>query len=168
MKKFAVGFNRVLCTLFVAVLLLSSVSLTVSAKVGQMYVSRVGGLRAHEKALGASPVIFKLSKGEKVEHLATANGWWQIKTASGQVGYVYRTYLKSVGNPIKKNAFYKVYKTSNLTVRKAPRSIADKLGTIKRGTSLQLKAKRGNWGFVKLKNNRSGWVQLKYLSYLRG
>ncbi|MEA4897398.1 SH3 domain-containing protein [Bacillota bacterium Meth-B3] len=151
-----------------ALVMLSLLPLPASAKVGQTYKSRVQGLRVHKAPSGDSEIIFKISQKQTVIHKATVKGWWKIKTADGKEGYVYRTYLKAAGNPIKKNAIYKVYKITNLTVRKAPRSIADKLGSIRRGTQVKLQNRRGDWGFVKLANGKGGWVQLKYLNYVRG
>ena len=168
MNEFLTKAKRMLCMVFVSVFLLSAVAAPASAKVGQTYQSRVQGLRVHQSPKGSSDIVFKLQKGQKVIHKSTSNGWWKIKTTDGQVGYVYRTYLKLFGNPIKKNAYYKVYKITNLAVRKAPRTAASKLGTVRRGASVQLKNKRGSWGYVKLSNGNTGWVQLKYLQYLRG
>lgn len=168
MKKIGAKAHRLLCATIVTVLLLTSFAVPALAKVGQTYQSRVAGLRVHKSASGKSEIVFKLSKGQKVIHKATTKGWWLIKTTDGNEGYVYRTYLKQAGKPIKKNAIYKVYKITNLAVRKAPRSAADKLGSIRRGTNVQLKNKRGNWGYVKLSNGNTGWVQLKYLQYVKG
>ncbi len=168
MKSFTAMAKRMLCAVLVALTLVSVFTVPAFAKVGQTYESRVQGLRAHAGPNGTSEIVFKLEKGEKVIHKATSKGWWFIKTKDGKEGYVYRTYLKATGNPIKKDALYKVYKITNLAVRKAPRSAADKLGTIRRGTTVQLKNKRGDWGYIKLSNGKQGWVQLKYLSYVSG
>ena len=168
MRGVCAKVRRALSAVLVALVMLSLLPLPVSAKVGQTYKSRVQGLRVHKAASGDSETIFKISQKQVVTHKATVKGWWKIKTADGREGYVYRTYLKAAGNPIKKNAIYKVYKITNLTVRKAPRSIADKLGSIRRGTQVKLQNRRGDWGLVKLANGKSGWVQLKYLNYVKG
>lgn len=166
--QFKSGFRRTVVALFVLALTFTAYASPALAKVGQTYASRVGGLRVHSKASGSSEVVGKLARGEKVIHRGTSKGWWRIETASGATGYVYRTYLKAVGQTWKKNAYYKVYKTSKATVRQGPRAQAAKAGTLKRGTTVQLVGKQGNWGQVKLSNGNRGWVQLKFLTYSRG
>ncbi len=161
------GIQRAVIAFFILTLTLTAWA-PAMAKVGQTYASRVNGLRVHRRPSGTSEVIGKLSKGEKVIHRGTSSGWWKVENASGHVGYVYRTYLKQITPTWKKNAYYRIYKTSRATVRKGPRSQAVKLGTIKRGTTVQLVAKQGNWGRVRLSNGNSGWVQLRFLTYSRG
>ena len=160
-------FKRAVCVVFLLVFTMTAAAVPASAKVGQTYVSRVQGLRVRRQP-GSTDVITKLKKGQKVIHKGTSSGWWLIKTEEGYTGYVYRTYLKSLAQKIVKNGFYRIYKANNVTVRKAPRSTADALGTLKRGTTVQLKAKSGDWGLVLTGAGNKGWVQLKYLQYLRG
>lgn len=162
------GFRRAAVALLVMVLTFTVYVSPALAKVGQTYVSRVGGLRVHKGPSGSTDVVGKLARGEKVIHRGTSKGWWRIENSDGDSGYVYRTYLKPVGQSWKKNAYYKVYKTSKATVRQGPRAQASKLGTVKRGTTVQLLAKQGNWGQVKLSNGNKGWVQLKFLTYSKG
>lgn len=161
-------FRRVAVAFFAMVLTFTACASPALAKVGQTYVSRVGGLRVHKSPSGSSAVVGKLARGEKVIHRGTSKGWWRIENSDGDSGYVYRTYLKPVGQTWKKNAYYKVYKTSKATVRQGPRAQASKLGTIKRGTTVQLVSKQGKWGQVKLSNGNKGWVQLKFLTYSKG
>lgn len=159
--------TRALAALFIMLLTFSSCA-PAFAKIGETYVSRVGGLRVHKSASGSSEVVGKLKKGERVIHRGTAKSWWKIETASGGTGFVYRSYLKAVEPTWKKGAYYEIAKTSRAVVRQGPRSQATKIGTIKKGTTVQLVAKQGNWGRIKLSNGNKGWVMLKFLSYQKG
>ena len=166
LMKFKRGIQRAVIAFFILTLTLTAWA-PAMAKVGQTYASRVSGLRVHKGPSGTSDVIGKLSKGEKVIHRGTSGGWWKVENANGAEGYVYRTYLQQVTPTWKKNAYYRVYKTSRATVRKGPRSQAGKLGTVKRGTTVQLVAKQGDWGKIKLSNGNTGWVQLRFLTFVR-
>lgn len=157
-------FRRIAAALFVLVLTLSACISPAFAKVGKTYASRVEGLRIHEKANGGSAQIGRLTRGQKVVHLASSKGWWKIQTADGKKGYVYNSYLKPVEPTWVKNGYYKVYKITKATLRSGPRSEAAKSGELKRGTIVRLLSKQGNWGKVKASSGKSGWVQLKYLT----
>lgn len=159
--------KRLLCVICILVLSMGIFATPAYAKVGETYASRVSGLRLHAKPDGQSEVVGRLHKGEKVVHKATSKTWWKVMAKDGTEGYVFRDYLKPLVQTIKKNAYYTVYKTSKLTVRNGPRASSDKLGTIKRGTVVRLGSKQGGWGLVKLSNGKKGWVQVKYLKYLR-
>ncbi|MDO4546970.1 MAG: SH3 domain-containing protein [Clostridia bacterium] len=153
----------------IAIMTMASVTPAL-AKVGDVYICRVNGLRVHAKANGSSDVIGKLNKGDKVVHKATKNGgWWKIQTVDGDhIGFAYRSYFKPAGNIVKKNAYYRVYKISKATVRSGPRAISDKVATVKRGTQVQLLGKKNNWAYVKGSNGSKGWIQMKYLKYVNG
>lgn len=161
-KKY--GIRRLTAVLVILMFLMAAFSPAL-AKVGRTYVSRVAGLRIRSKPVMYSPVIGKLSRGQKVIHRGSHRGWWLIETNKGFKGYVYHTYLKPAEPQWIRNANYRIYKTTRAVVRSGPRPEAEKLGTIKRGTVVKLKAKQGNWGKIRL-GVRSGWVQLKFLSFV--
>ena len=117
----AYRMKKALCVFCVALMVFAGTAISVSAKVGQVYVSRVNGLRVRRKP-GSTEVITKLSKGEKVIHKGTDSGWWKIKTKDGYTGYVYRTYLRAASQKLVKNGYYKIYKASRVTLRQAPRA----------------------------------------------
>jgi uncharacterized protein YgiM (DUF1202 family) len=163
MKK-KCGAQRLTAVLVVLMFLMTAFSPAL-AKVGRTYVSRVNGLRVRTRGMSGSPVIGKLHRGQKVIHRGSSKGWWLIETSKGLRGYVFRTYLKPVEPQWIRNANYRIYKTRRAVVRRGPRPAADKVGTIQRGTVVKLTGKQGNWGKIRV-GARSGWVQLKFLSFI--
>ncbi len=136
-----------------------------SAALNKVYVCKVQGL-ALRAGPGSIDYISKLDKGDKVLHVGTKNRWWRVKTKQGYVGFVKKANLTPTSRLIK-DAIYKVSKTSALKVYAAPRTQSKALGTVKRGTAVQLKTVRNDWSYVKLENGNSGWVRHKFLQFLR-
>lgn len=57
--------------------------------------SRVAGLRVHSAPGLGAPVVTSIAKGERVTVLARRNGWVEIRTSSGQVGWIKGSYTSS-------------------------------------------------------------------------
>lgn len=166
MKNLKQTGKRILCAVLLAVLL-AGTAVPVVAQRGMTYVCMTQGLRIRRAAKSGSVIIGKMNKGQKALHLSSKNGWWRVRVAGGVVGYVWPSYLRKAGSSIcRKNAFYKV--KSAATVRQAPRTVATKVGKLKKGKVVKLIGMQGSWGKVKAGGAKTGWVLLKKLAYYSG
>ena len=105
-----------------------------------------------------------LKKSTKVEIVAkSSNNWYKIKYKDGYA-YVYNTYVTLDKNDNKEVAYTATgTTTTNLTVRKSASTSSTKLGTLKKGTKVNIVAKTSSWYKIKYKD-RYAYVSSKYVT----
>ena len=105
-----------------------------------------------------------LKKSTKVEIVAkSSNNWYKIKYKDGYA-YVYNTYVTLDKNDNKEVAYTATgTTTTNLTVRKSASTSSTKLGTLKKGTKVNIVAKTSSWYKIKYKDGYA-YVSSKYVT----
>ncbi|MGI6173644.1 MAG: SH3 domain-containing protein [Christensenellales bacterium] len=158
--------RALLCALLLA-MLLTQTAAPAFAKVGKIYVVAVQGLRQRSSPKGGDlgNVLRSLKKGTKVVHLSSKGNWWRVRTAKGNVGYVFSKYLiasgASTGTGIKAGKTYKVT-ASALVVRRGPGTSYKRLGSLRRGQRVAVLAVNGAWARIS-RNGKVGYVAKRYL-----
>ncbi len=106
--------------------------------------------------------IGSLSRGQKVEILATmSNGWYQIKYNNG-VGYVSNTYInwsKDTSTVIRTG---EVINADTLNVRSGASTTHSKIGSLSRGQKVEILATHDGWHQIKY-GNGNGYVSATYI-----
>ena len=99
----------------------------------------------------------KLNEGDKVEYISESGSWIKVKY-NGTTGYVYGSYVSKTASTITK------YVTaSSLNVRSGPSTSSSILGSLSKGTSVQVISESNGWAKIKY-NGSTGYVSSKYLS----
>lgn len=164
-------FSRV-SRLFAAVLLVIALfaqtvpALAVSgstsmASKGSRYVVTVNGLHCRKGPGTSYAIADKFSKGTVLTYYGRSGGWWKVAADDGTKGYVDRQYLTPVATEKQGNYFVTA---SSLRIRKAPKTSAGVVGTVKKGTIVTISKLNGDWGYLSA-GATQGWIALKYLSH---
>ena len=103
-----------------------------------------------------SKASYQLTSGELVEVVDVANGWAQLSDGN----YVSAQYLMAVTTSDDGAATTMYVTCRTLNVRTGPSTSYSKVGTLSRGTSVEVVGTYGNW--AKLSNGY--YVSLSYLS----
>ena len=103
-----------------------------------------------------SKASYQLTSGELVEVVSVANGWAQLTDGN----YVSAQYLMEVTTSDDGSATTMYVTCRTLNVRTGPSTSYSKVGTLSRGTSVEVVGTYGNW--AKLSNGY--YVSLSYLS----
>ena len=103
-----------------------------------------------------SKASYQLTSGELVEVVSVANGWAQLTDGN----YVSAQYLMTVTTSDDGSATTMYVTCRTLNVRTGPSTSYSKVGTLSRGTSVEVVGTYGNW--AKLSNGY--YVSLSYLS----
>ena len=103
-------------------------------------------------------ILGRAKRGTKCTFVSMSKGWWLVRFSNGKKGYVDKQFLTPVS--VAKTGTYTV-KTA-LNVRVSPSVKAKKLGTLKKGTQVNLLKLNGDWAQIYYKG-KSGWVAVKYL-----
>ena len=103
-----------------------------------------------------SKASYQLTSGELVEVVSVANGWAQLSDGN----YVSAQYLMEVTTSDDGSATTMYVTCRTLNVRTGPSTSYSKVGTLSRGTSVEVVGTYGNW--AKLSNGY--YVSLSYLS----
>ncbi|USK59497.1 SH3 domain-containing protein [Peribacillus asahii] len=111
-------------------------------------------LNVREKASTSSKTIGTLKKGKIVPITKQQSSWSQIKYGS-KTGWISTKYINEIG-----------YVTSTtLKLYKSNSSNSTSLATLKKGTSVQIKATKGSWLQVYVSSTKkTGWVTKKNIS----
>ncbi|MGC4376784.1 SH3 domain-containing protein [Fictibacillus sp. Mic-4] len=118
--------------------------------------------------------IGALKKGEKVTILAEKSGWGQI-SYKGKKGWISLKYIQlESSKPIKESnpntssaAKPKpaMVTASSLNFRSGPGTAYKLIGTLKKGTVINVLKQQGSWSNVKTSSAQLGWVSTKYLTF---
>ena len=109
----------------------------------------------------SSSILGSLSKGTSVQVISESNGWAKIKY-NGSTGYVSNKYLSS-NSPTTESTTTKYVTASSLNVRSGPSTSSSILGSLSKGTSVQVISESNGWAKIKY-NGSTGYVSSKYLS----
>ena len=134
---------------------------TQTSKTG--YVYNAGTLNVRNGAGTSYTKIGSLSDGNKVEIVGESNGWYKIKYNNGY-GYVSKSYISS--NPPVNNNTTKtgIVNTASLNVRSGAGTSYSKIGSLSKGTKVEILDEKSGWYKVKLTNGTTGWVSGQYIS----
>lgn len=126
----------------------------------------IDGVSVRSTNSSSGKYLGSLYTGDKVEIVEkTSKGWYKIKYKEGYA-YVTTSYIKLDGTTTKVNVLNtgKVYNTNSLTVRKTSSSTSTKLGTLKKGSKVEIVDVTYN-GIYKIKyKNSYGYVDGKYIN----
>ena len=103
--------------------------------------------------------ICKLNKGDKVEYIGVSGSWIKVKF-EGKTGYVYGSY---VGEYTSTSLSIKYVTASSLNVRKGASTSYSVIGTLSKGTKVEVISTSNGWSKIKY-NGSVGYVSSKYLS----
>ena len=110
--------------------------------------------------------IGTLTKGTKVSVISENNGWSKI-TYNGKDAYVSSSYLDNVdvNNPIQPEdkVETKEVNTSSLNVRSGPGTNYSKIGTLAKGSKVDVLSESNGWSKINY-NGKEGYVSSQYLS----
>ena len=159
--------KKIVTIVLILAMLLLSVS-TAFAKVGNIYVVKGAGLHLRTKPRGgesnADNIIASLRKGSKVVHLSSKGNWWKVRTASGEVGWVFNAYLRASDSSLTSSDADRYHvKCSCLNVRASATTKSKKIGTLKKGTAVNVIAVKNGWGKIKNSEGKIGYIKMKYV-----
>ncbi len=109
--------------------------------------------------------IGTLTKGTKVEIVESKNGWYKIKYKTGY-GYISASYI-TINNTQVKPPTVSVIKTgvvntSSLNVRSGYGSSYSKIGTLTKGTKVEIVESKNGWYKIKYKTGY-GYISAEYI-----
>jgi cell wall-associated NlpC family hydrolase/uncharacterized protein YgiM (DUF1202 family) len=142
--------------------------------------SRVSGLRVHTAPSRSAGVVTTLAQGQRVSVISRSDGWTQVRTSSGQVGWIYAAYTTASVSSANRTSV--ATRTANRTattrissrrpvltagvrVHAAPGLSARVVTLAAAGTHVAILGRSGAWALVRLPSGRTGYV---YALYLRG
>ncbi|GAA3650300.1 C40 family peptidase [Asaccharospora irregularis] len=154
----------------VAAISLSALGLGISAD--ESYAQEVGTITASALNVrtGAGTNYSKITtiyKGDKVEILSSANGWYNIRLSNGKTGWASDDYIAkgeiSTSSLEISQGKAKVT-SSSLNIRKGPSTSYSKVGSLSNGQVVDILEKSGSWSKIKTSNGLIGWVSSTYLT----
>lgn len=151
--------SLLLCVMLVAsMLIVPTTAYAASGKVVKLLKVTADGARVRKGPGSSYDVITSVKKGGRVFYLGkTVNSFCYVRTSNGDVGYMYRGFLKSYGAVSRNQVYYcKVKKT---TVYKRNGKSLKKIGTLYRNQHVIVYEVRGNWAYIKSLSGRSGYVK---------
>ncbi len=127
-------------------------------------------LNVRSSASTSASIVTNLSRGSKVTVVKESGSWSQIKTASGQTGWVASQYLQAgsgsstptsnSGSTTSKSA---VVNASSLNVRSSASTSASVVTNLSRGSKVTVVKESGSWSQIKTASGQTGWVASQYL-----
>jgi cell wall-associated NlpC family hydrolase len=154
----------------VAAIGLSALSLSISAN--ESYAQEIGTITASALNVrtGAGTNYSKITtvyKGDKVEILSSANGWYNIRLSNEQTGWASGDYIVK-GDSSNSNTQVSQGKAkvtaSSLNVRTGPSTSYSKVGSLSNGQIVDILEKSGTWSKIKTSGGLIGWVSSEYLT----
>jgi len=135
---------------------------------------RVSSLRVHSSPAAGAPVVTWAVRGETLQVLARGNGWLEVRTPDGSVGWVMAGYTsaahaRATAAPVAQQVRApNVHRptvsatVSGLRVHTAPSIGAAVVTTVGPGEKLQILARSGSWLEVRSPSGQVGWVAAGY------
>ena len=114
------------------------------------------------------PIVKKLTKGETYPIVNEDGDWIEIGIGVGKTGWVANWLVekKSDSNQVKKESGQGIITGSSVRVRTGPGTTFQTVGSITKGTAVDIIEKNENW--IQIKHaGIEGWVSSDYLSSLR-
>ena len=157
--------SLILCIVLIAsMLILPTNALAASKKqVVQILKVTVDGARVREGPSSEYGVVTSVKKGGKVFYLGTTkDAFCYVKTSSGDVGYVYRGFLKAYGAVGRDQIYY--CKSKSATVYKKSGKSLKKSGKLYKKQHVIVYEVRGKWAYIKSLSGKSGYVRKSALA----
>ncbi|USD14414.1 SH3 domain-containing protein [Priestia megaterium] len=133
-------------------------------------VVNASSLNVRSSASTSASIVTNLPRNSKVTVLKESGSWSQIKTASGQTGWVASQYLqagsgssapaKDSGSTTSKSA---VVNASSLNVRSSASTSASIVTNLSRNAKVTVVKVSGSWSQIKTASGQTGWVASQYL-----
>jgi N-acetylmuramoyl-L-alanine amidase len=110
--------------------------------------------------------ISQVVRGNTLPVLTERSGWFQVRLASGQSGWVAAQHITVRENPSASNpeGASAIVNASALNIRSGPGTAFSRLTTAARGALLPLLSRQGNWLQVRLPDGRNGWVAAQHIT----
>ncbi len=136
----------------------------------QSAVVNASSLNVRSSASTGASIVTSLSRNSKVTVVKVSGSWSQIKTASGQTGWVASQYLqagsassapaKDSGSTSSQSA---VVNASSLNVRSSASTGASIVTSLSRNSKVTVVKVSGSWSQIKTASGQTGWVASQYL-----
>ncbi|WP_394556369.1 SH3 domain-containing protein [Priestia aryabhattai] len=133
-------------------------------------VVNASSLNVRSSASTSASIVTNLSQGSKVTVVKESGSWSQIKTASGQTGWVASQYLQAgsgsstpTSNSSSTTSKSAVVNASSLNVRSSASTSASIVTNLSRGSKVTVVKESGSWSQIKTASGQTGWVASQYL-----
>ena len=168
MKHISAWLRSLICVALVAVLLgvmaapaqaVVPQSSTLAPYASQSYIVNCNGRNMRQSPQMGSYVLKVLPKGTTVTYLDNKSGWWYVSAGKYGYGWVDKKYLAPSSTGASTGNY--VVNAGELNVRNYPKLSAKRVGSLRRGTVINISELNGDWGYSP---TAGGWVALRYLS----
>lgn len=158
------NFLRILiCTLLVTVLAIGPITASAASNLVIILKTTVEYGRLREGPASSYDVIGTLPQNAKVFWTGNKSAaFYQVRTTSGQVGYIYEGFLTPYGI-VRADQIY--YAASTTKVYRTPSTSSSRIGAIGANEHVLVFAVQGDWALIKTLSGNGGFVQT---STLRG
>ncbi|PFL03353.1 N-acetylmuramoyl-L-alanine amidase [Priestia megaterium] len=133
-------------------------------------VVNASSLNVRSSASTSASIVTNLPSNSKVTVVKVSGSWSQIKTASGQTGWVASQYLKADSGssaPAKDSSSTTsksaVVNASSLNVRSSASTSASIVTNLSRNAKVTVGKVSGSWSQIKTASGQTGWVASQYL-----
>lgn len=152
-----------MCILLGMSLLIAPVSATAASNsVVRILKVTADGARVRKGPSSSYDVITSIRKGQCVFYLNKNKGaFCYVRTANGQIGYMYKGFLKSYG-ATKLNQIYYA-KANGVKVYKKNNTHSSSIGSLTDKQHVIVFATKGDWAYIKTLAGKGGFVQLSKL-----
>ncbi|MGG4436830.1 SH3 domain-containing protein [Priestia megaterium] len=133
-------------------------------------VVNASSLNVRSSASTSASIVTNLPRNSKVTVVKVSGSWSQVKTASGQTGWVASQYLqagsassapaKDSGSTSSQSA---VVNASSLNVRSSASTSASIVTNLSRNSKVTVVKVSGSWSQIKTASGQTGWVASQYL-----
>lgn len=156
------GTRLLICTLLLIALTAGTLVASAAQSTVMILETTVDDGRLRDGPSSSYNVLRTLSKGEKVFFTGqTSAAFCLVRTAKGEVGYIYRGFLTNYGI-VRMDQIY--YALGTVNVYKRPSTDASRAGTLGAGEHVLVFLTSGDWAFIKTMNGGSGFARLSELS----
>ena len=152
-----------LCTFLLALMTALALSIAASAaqsgSAGQVWTSS-GRLNVRAAPSTSAAVVHQLPSGSYVTLRELSGSWFQVEYAPGAYGYCHANHISYVpASPATVAVEW-----GSLNVRSGPSTGYGRIGTLTRGTSVQVLSRSGDWSRILYGGTKTGYVSSRYLS----
>lgn len=155
-------FRMLLCTLLVAAMVVGPMVASAESNLLMILKTTVDGGRLREGPSSAYDVVVSLAENTKVFYWGEKSAaFCKVRTANGQVGYIYEGFLAAYGM-VRLDQVY--YAGGTVNVYKRPSTGGSRIGALGQGEHVLVFRTEGNWAFIKTLSGRAGFVQLSELN----
>lgn len=151
--------SLLLCVMLVAsMLIVPTTAFASSGKMVKLFKVTVDGARVRKGPGSSYEVVTSVKKSSKVFYLGkTVNSFCYVRTSNGDIGYMYRGFLKAYGAVPLDQVYYCTAKKA--TVYKRTSKGAKRIGWLYRNQHVIVYEVRGNWAYIKSLSGKSGYVK---------